>query len=640
MGYRSAHARVAIALLAATAVALTACTAAESDESSDDGLHGHVAPVVEGADTGDWALTAWAVGSGEPIELGRTTTDDDGAFHLDPVTLPEDRILLVEAAHGGAERADLVAVSASDDLTEMTLNERTTVAAAYGLAQFFGRELPSGENPGLANATAMAGNLADPVTGAYGEVLMTSPNAYETQTLPAFTSLSNIVGACLVDREVCHDVYAAAGVDDTASMASAIATIARDPSAAAEELFELSQLEQGDRPGLNAAPAAWTLALRFDGDGTDLAGPGNFAIDPDGNIWINNNYEYNADPQTPVCGSDQMFKFSPTGALLETYEGGGLSGSGYGIEFTADGLLWFSNFGFAAAAPGCPEDEQPPHNSMSLFTYDGEALSPDTGFTAGDLSWPQGIEVSDNGDVWIASCGNDSVSVYPGGDPEAAENFADLGLEQPFDVVDNGEHIFVSGIANNTVAVLDRDGTPVDGSPLTDPGFQNPMGLATDADGNVWVANSGTTTLPCPERPADAEGTPSVSMISADGSTVSSAFTGGGVTRPWGVTTDGDGNVWVANFADQRLSAFCGAQAETCPRGLETGEAISPDDTGYAFDGFTRNTGLAVDPSGNVWVANNWENVPVQTNPGAHQIVAFVGAAAPLPVAPFTGSGE
>ena len=91
MGYRSAHARVATALLAATAVALTACTAVESEPSAD-GLHGHVAPVVEGADTGDWALTAWAVGAGEPIELGRTTTDEDGAFHLDPVTLPEDRI--------------------------------------------------------------------------------------------------------------------------------------------------------------------------------------------------------------------------------------------------------------------------------------------------------------------------------------------------------------------------------------------------------------------------------------------------------------------------------------------------------------------------------------------------------------------
>ena len=638
MGSRSARTRIVLSATAAIALALTACSATSDAEHADGGIHGRVDLVASGADTAGWELTAWAIGAGEPIELGETTADDGGAFTFDPMTVPDDRVLLVEAAHGGAERADLAVVTSSPDVGELTVNERTTVAAAYGLAQFFGRELPSGENPGLTNAADMAANLADPMTGAYGEVLLSSPNAYETQTLPAFTSLSNVVGACLVDRDVCHDVYAAAGVDDTASMASAIAAIARDPSAAAEEVFELSQLEQGDRPGLDAAPAAWTLALRFDGDGTDLAGPGNFAIDPDGNIWINNNYEYNADPQTPVCGSDQMFKFAPTGELLETYEGGGLSGSGYGIDFTSEGLLWFSNFGFAAAAPGCPEDEQPPHDSMSLFTYDGEPLSPDRGFTGGDLSWPQGIEVSANDDVWIASCGNDTVSLYPGGDPEQAVNISDLGLEQPFDVVDNGDHIFVSGIANNTVAVLDRDGTPIDGSPLTDPGFQNPMGLTTDTHGNVWVANSGTTPLPCPERPADAEGTASVSLLSPDGTTVSGTFTGGGLTRPWGIATDGDGNVWVANFADQRLSAFCGTDSDTCPRGLETGEAISPDDTGYAFDGFTRNTGVAVDPSGNVWVANNWENIPVQTNPGAHQIVAFVGAAAPLPVEPFTSS--
>ncbi|MDZ8170999.1 NHL repeat-containing protein [Microbacterium xanthum] len=639
MGHRRAYARLTFAMAAAIAVALTGCAAITESSDADGGIHGTVDPVTAGAPTAGWEVRAWAIGAGEPLELGTTTTDDEGDFHLDAVAVPEDRLLLLEAALDGAERADLVTVSASPETTDMTVNERTTVAASYGLAQFFGRELPSGENPGLTNAAAMAANLADPATGAYGDVLLTSPNAYETQTLPTFTSLTNVVGACLVDREVCRDILETAGAGDTASLPSALAAIARDPSAHADDLFELSQLGQGDRPGLDAAPAAWTLALRFDGDGTDLAGPGNFAIDPDGNIWINNNYEYNADPQTPVCGSDQMFAFSPTGELLATYEGGGLSGSGYGIDFTSAGLLWFSNFGFAAATPGCPEDQQPPHNSMSLFTYDGEPLSPDTGFTGGDLSWPQGIEVSANDDVWIASCGNDTVSLYPGGDPEQAVNFADLGLEQPFDVVDNGEHIYVTGIANNTVAVLGRDGTPVDGSPVTDPGLQNPMGLTVDPRGNVWVANSGTTTLPCPDRPADAEGTPSVSLMSSDGASVAATYSGGGVTRPWGIATDGDGNVWVANFADQRLSAFCGADPTTCPRGLDTGDAISPDDTGYAFDGFTRNTGVAVDPSGNVWVANNWENVPVQTNPGAHQIVAFVGAAAPLPVEPFTTAG-
>jgi sugar lactone lactonase YvrE len=160
------------------------------------------------------------------------------------------------------------------------------------------------------------------------------------------------------------------------------------------------------------------------------------------------------------------------------------------------------------------------------------------------------------------------------------------------------------------------------------------MGIAADAAGNVWVANSGGITLPCPARMAEGRGTPSVTMISPDG-TVSTPYTGGGVTLPWGIATDGDGNVWVADFSEQRVAAFCGADAATCPRGLVTGEAISPDETGYAFDGLTRSTGIAVDPSGNVWVTNNWLTEAEQTNPGGHQIVAFVGAAAPVAVEPF-----
>ena len=40
-------------------------------------------------------------------------------------------------------------------------------------------------------------------------------------------------------------------------------------------------------------------------------------------------------------------------------------------------------------------------------------------------------------------------------------------------------------------------------------------------------------------------------------------------------------------------------------------------------------TGVAIDPSGNVWLANNWKNVPIQTNPGGYQIVAYLGLAAP-----------
>ena len=44
----------------------------------------------------------------------------------------------------------------------------------------------------------------------------------------------------------------------------------------------------------------------------------------------------------------------------------------------------------------------------------------------------------------------------------------------------------------------------------------------------------------------------------------------------------------------------------------------------------TRNTGIVVDPSGNVWVANNWKEVPIQANPGGYEMVVYVGVAAPV----------
>jgi hypothetical protein len=154
------------------------------------------------------------------------------------------------------------------------------------------------------------------------------------------------------------------------------------------------------------------------------------------------------------------------------------------------------------------------------------------------------------------------------------------------------------------------------------------MGIAADSAGNQWVANSGFIDLPCPDvaRPEGTKG--SVGLIGADG-TPRDAFDGGGLTIPWGIAVDGDDNVWVSNFAGKRVSQFCGAKASDCRPGTTTGAPISPA-TGYVFDGLTRSTAVAIDPSGNVWATNNWKEIPVQTNPGGYQIVAYVGLAAPV----------
>jgi sugar lactone lactonase YvrE len=163
--------------------------------------------------------------------------------------------------------------------------------------------------------------------------------------------------------------------------------------------------------------------------------------------------------------------------------------------------------------------------------------------------------------------------------------------------------------------------------------FSLPLGAASDSLGNVWVSNSGVIDIPC--DPGETLGVPDPN-VQLDGSIVQvgpdgqlERFDGAGMTIPWGIAVDGDDNIWVANFSGQRLSHLCGARPSTCPAGAP-GAPISPPDTGYAFDGLQRNTGVQVDPSGNVWLTNNWIKFPVQTDPFGNGLVVYLGVAAPV----------
>jgi streptogramin lyase len=239
--------------------------------------------------------------------------------------------------------------------------------------------------------------------------------------------------------------------------------------------------------------------------------------------------------------------------------------------------------------------------------------------------------VSDqSGNIWIANCGGDSVTQYRNGNPNDNVYFNGIGVAAPFGMAIDAEgNAWVAGNNSDSVAALAPDGTPLAGSPFTGGGISKPLGIAVDSLDNVWVANSGILPL---SFVCGGSGMPpgkaSVTEIRRDGQPLRS-FTGGGQTAPWGIAVDGNDNIWVANFGGQRLTELCGSRPSNCPPRHNTGDAISPD-TGYSFDGLTRNTGVAIDPSGNVWLANNWLNVPLQTNPGGHELVVFIGLAAPV----------
>jgi sugar lactone lactonase YvrE len=433
------------------------------------------------------------------------------------------------------------------------------------------------------------------------------------------------------------------GQDRPTDTLQAVGDIARTPGNNVAALFALAGVEQKYQPALTSPPDAWTLALRYDGNGHELDGPGNLAFDADGNAWVTNNYTYNPDPLASVCGDTKVIKLTPTGqdAPGAPFYGGGLYGAGFGITLDRKGHVWIGNFGFQGSQ--CPVDASLFYRSVSEFGPQGEALSPPYGWRYGDIVQPQGTVADRRGDIWIANCGGPSVTEYPHGRPDKARTItspAGLPLAKPFDIaVDPDGRPWVTGNGSDNVLMMSADGVPR--RSVTTGGIRRPLGIASDSLGDVWVANTGVIPLPCGGDSMDAfanavqnlpPGGPgaSVTMIRPDGSTPAQPFMNGGIVLPWGVAVDGDDTVWVSNFAGQRLARLCGARLSACPPGYRTGQPISPAATGYTSDGLVRNTGVQIDPSGNVWLANNWRTVAVQTNPGGHEVVVFVGAAAPV----------
>jgi hypothetical protein len=228
---------------------------------------------------------------------------------------------------------------------------------------------------------------------------------------------------------------------------------------------------------------------------------------------------------------------------------------------------------------------------------------------------------------------------------------------KPFGIaIDHKGNAWMAGSFNSTLAVVGPSGNVIDVIPPEDSNgitqLGRPMGVAADSKGNIWVANSDFMDVPCPPSIPDlGDATaPSVALFQRHPSRKpysGSPFTGGGITLPWGVAVDGNDTVWIANFgfpfdlanpenteewtSPNRVSHFCGVDTSKCPpTKQEVGKAISPDVTGYTSDALDRNTGIAIDPSGNVWLTNNWKPTPLLNNPGGNSIAVLIGVAAPV----------
>lgn len=631
-------------------------------------MHKHTfAGTVQSGGTGsvlplrDVLVTLHEATAGAPNTIGSDTTGPEGRFSFHVPSAGTDSIFYATARAG--DGVVLMAVVGPEIRGDVVINELTTVAAAFSMAQFSDGVRIAGNAFGLRIAAGMNDNLVDPRTGRPSEVLLAAPNADQTNSLRSTRSLANLVAACVRPRpgeqarlfELATPPRGEAPRDTF----QALLSIARNPANNAGALFNQSQgVPTVYSPPLFNAPDAWTLAVKVNDSGDDdylFGGPANIAFDRNGYAWIANNVVQG----TPNSGTFIMV-LQPDGRPADGRDGtpkspvfgGGLKGPGWGVTLTPDGHVWVGNFGWG------PESEFPVDGTVSEFRADGTPLSGRDGYGGGGLDRAQATVADRDGNVWMASYGSGDVVVFPGGDPAKAQSLPSGSY--PFGIAFDGE---------GNAWVSNSGGL---GWPKANPGSVTRYRLhghrleqtlqpvtvgaackviATDSTGNVWLASGGDST---------------VYHLNPDGEVVG-AYTGvGGMDAPWGLCVDGDDNVWVGNFGrlgltsdytNTALTHLAGANRHTRPAGLETGDPISPS-TGYTLpsagepvllhngepvyeDGtecytpLMRATSCQIDQAGNVWVVNNWKPrfrtdfPPNHGNPGGDGIVIFVGLARP-----------
>ncbi len=201
--------------------------------------------------------------------------------------------------------------------------------------------------------------------------------------------------------------------------------------------------------------------------------------------------------------------------------------------------------------------------------------------------------------------------------------------------VDASGNVYVADSLNSTIRIITPAGvvTTFAGTPgaqgTTDATgkaarFDFPIGVALDASGNVYVADSGNETIR-KISPSGAvttlAGTPTI-MGAGDGTGKAAQF-----DNPAGVAVDGSGNVFVADSGNGTIRKITPAGVVTTLAGaaIGSGGGGSAAGTGTAAL-FDDPTGVALDGSGNIYVADSRNNLIRKMTP-AGVVTTLAGTA-------------
>jgi hypothetical protein len=352
-------------------------------------------------------VTLFEATTGQPTVIGQATTDASGHFSIQSPNNTSSSIFYVSADAG--ERVEFLTVLGTRLPATVTINELTTVAASYSMAQFYKTDVISGNSFGLQIAGGMNDNIVTPVTGESSFVLLSSPNADETNSLRSTRSLANLLAACVHDSSVTStflDLARPPRGPAPRTTAQALADVTRNPWQNVDAIYALTTLSNAYESALERMPDAWTVTVKVNdsGDDTNLfSGPGNLTFDSRGYAWITNN----TNQGTPFsCQFAVVLKPNgrpsdgTNGTPVSPLTGGGLLGGGYGVTIDPQGSVWLGNFGWGP--PNCTTCFPTPdgNGSVSEFTASGTPISGPNGYQGGPVR-VQGMAADAQGNIWM-----------------------------------------------------------------------------------------------------------------------------------------------------------------------------------------------------------------------------------------------
>ncbi|MFI5345768.1 MAG: fibronectin type III domain-containing protein [Elusimicrobiota bacterium] len=310
----------------------------------------------------------------------------------------------------------------------------------------------------------------------------------------------------------------------------------------------------------------------------------------------------------------------------------------WGVAVDTAGDVWLAD----SANNRVLEFRPPFSNGMnaSLVLGQPDFVSSSTAVSTASLSFPIGVAVDGTGNVWVADYGNNRVlqfqppfsngmnaSLVLGQPTFSSSSFVvplSSSMHNPTGVlVDGAGNVWVTDQANNRVLefqppltngmnaalVLGQALFTNNSAGTTQSTLSSPTGIAADPSGNLWIASSGNNRVLKFTPPFSTGMNASVVLGQPDFVSGASGTSQSAFSNPVGLAADPSGNVWIADYANNRTLEFSPPFSVGMNAALVLGETNFTSNTHSSTQSTLYGpSGVASDPKGNVWILDNLNN--------------------------------